>query len=62
VSRLIGTPKDKNAMAFRNVDGSVIVVAANFDKEGRTLYIKAGSDVATIFLQPESFSTVKITC
>lgn len=60
-AKAITLPSDKDALAFRNPDGSIIVIAANFNKEAKDLTVSISGDKTTVTLKPESFSTLKIT-
>jgi glucosylceramidase len=53
----------KNALAFRNADGSIVVVFANEDESGeaKTLNIRIGGKVVTVSqVQPKSINTLML--
>ena len=58
--RLPVTGEYTNMLAFKNTDGSIVLVMQNKENEKITPTVKIGEDVISFTLEPQSFSTVVI--
>lgn len=60
--RLVTMGSDDNLSAFRNIDGSRVVVVYNPEEEARDMTVSLASDeVIKVSMQPKSFNTILIT-
>ena len=57
-AQLLRLPAEADALAFRNPDGQVVLVAANPEKQPRDLLVKSGRKACSLSLPPCSFNTL----
>lgn len=60
-AKRLKTEGNGNLLAFKNTDGSIVVVAGNFGNENRIVRIKLGNKVLEPVLKANSFNTFRFT-
>ena len=57
-AQLLRLPAEADALAFRNPDGRIVLVACNPEAEPMDLAVKSGGRTCALSLQPHSFNTL----
>jgi len=57
-AKVISVPQDIDALAFKNENGSIVVVAANLKNTANNLTIVIDGKATAVFLEPESFNSI----
>jgi len=60
-AKRVKTSENKDVLAFKNADGSLVIIAGNFTNEDKTVKIKVGNQLIEPQVKANSFNTFKIS-